>query len=645
MPRYTPISPAELDWENDAPHCRQHKDIYFSSEGGIEETQYVFLQGNKLPERWLKHDSFTIAETGFGTGLNFLCTISAWLKNAPPSARLHFISVEKHPLRKPDLQRALDALPSLSTLSKELIDNYPPVVHGLHRINLFNNRITLTLLIGDAGEMFADLNAKVDAWFLDGFAPSKNPDMWSEQLFKHIARLSKPQATFATFTAAGIVKRGLKAVGFNVNIQKGFGRKRDMLVGEYQGEEEQTSPHPWFHYSGTHSKTKDAIVIGAGLAGCSVAHALTQRNWNVTVIDRSHAPAQGASGNHSGVVMPRLTADMGHAGRFYLSAFLHTYRWLDKLINVAPELSWHKSGVLQLSTEKQIKQLSALKLPEEILSFHSAEQASEICGTTINQASLFFANAGWIQPPQLCQLLLNTQRITTLFNTEVLSIKKENNSWQVWSNNQCIAQANTMIITNGYDAETLLNTDTLKLQKVRGQITYLPTNEHSKELKTPVCYDGYIIPAYHDQHCAGATYDTKSHSLELKETDTQEIIHNLESALPNFNADPPSSGRAAFRTSTQDHLPIVGPVPDYDFYKQNYNDLHHGKPARLYKNAKYQEGLFISTGHGSRGLISCPMAAEIIAATLNDEPMPLTQDQLDAIHPGRYLIRSFKRPS
>ncbi|MFC1749110.1 bifunctional tRNA (5-methylaminomethyl-2-thiouridine)(34)-methyltransferase MnmD/FAD-dependent 5-carboxymethylaminomethyl-2-thiouridine(34) oxidoreductase MnmC [Pseudomonadota bacterium] len=644
MSRFIPITPAQLDWNNNAPQCRQHNDIYFSREGGIEETDYVFIQGNQLPQRWKNSDAFTIAETGFGTGLNFLCTLAEWQKRARPNARLHFISVEKHPLQPEDLKRALSALPSLKGLAEVLINNYPPAVHGLHRMNFLNGKASLTLLMGDAGDMFADLNAKIDAWYLDGFAPSKNPDMWSEKLFKNIARLSKPETTFATFTAAGIVKRGLKAVGFDVKTQKGFGRKRDMLIGNYVGHENKQNSQPWFHYSSYKAANKKAVVIGGGLAGCSTSHALAKRDWHITLIERHADAAQGASGNHSGVVMPRLTADMSPAGRFYLSAFLHTTHWLDQLKEIAPELSWHKSGVLQLSNQKQINQLRALQLPRNILDFLGATDASENSGAQLKQEALHFSGAGWVQPPDLCRWLLKNKNISSLFNQHALSIKKENGLWQIWSQDKCIAEAEAVIIANGYDAERLIQANILKLQKVRGQITYLPTTSESKKLKMPVCYDGYVIPAYKGLHCAGATYDINNNSSQIAGTDNEEILDHLKTALPEFDALTPSNGRAAFRTSTQDHLPIIGPVPDIDFYQQHYADLHHGKAARLYENAKYHDGLFISTGHGSRGLVSCPLAAEVIAATLNDEPIPLSLDLLDAVHPGRFMIRKLKRP-
>lgn len=644
MARYHPITPAQLDWDETTPKSLEHGDIYFSSDGGVEETRHVFLHSNQLPQRWQERDSFTIAETGFGTGLNFLCTVDLFLKTAPADARLHFVSVEKHPLTHTDLQRALSSWPQFNSINDQLLNNYPPLVFGLHRREFFGGRITLTLLLGDASEMFSELNATVDAWFLDGFAPSKNPQMWNEALFKQIARLTKPGGSFATFTAAGIVRRGLKEVGFEVKTVTGFGRKREMLCGQLNNKPAVTLKQPWFQYPTLHATEKRAIVIGGGLAGTSASHALARRNWQVTLIERHAELAQEASGNHSGVVLPRLTADMGNDGQFYLSAFLHTVQWLNELKKRGATLPWFASGVLQLEDEKEQTRLQRLLLPDEIIQFCDAKSASQHCGIATQSGGLFFPLAGWAEPPALCRWLINDQQcITPLLHRQALTLHHDGELWHVNGPDGAIASAPVVVIANGHDAQRLLGDDALTLQQVRGQIAYLPATEKSSTLKTPVCYDGYLIPAHKGQHCTGATYDLKDESNEIKEEDTNEIINTLKKTLPEFDAQPASAGRVAFRTSTQDHLPIIGPVPDFNLYRKHYHDLHHGKPAHRYSAAHYRPSLYITTGHGSRGLISCPMAAELIASMLNDEPLPLMGEMMNAVHPARFVVRQLKR--
>ena len=655
MARYHPIMPAQLNWNGNAPLSREHGDIYFSSDGGIAETEHVFLQSNQLPQRWQAAKSFTIAETGFGSGLNFLCAVDLWLKTAPADCRFQYISAEKHPLTPTDLRRAHSPWPQFNAISEALLDGYPALVYGLHRRDFFDGRVTLTLLFGDAAELFSELNTTVDAWFLDGFAPSKNPQMWSETLFQQIARLTVPGGSFATFTAAGNVRRGLKEAGFEVKTVTGFGRKRDMLCGQRiistpPGKRSgggHTGTPPWFQYPTPDTTIKEAIVIGGGLAGTSVSHALARRHWQVTLIERHPQLAQEASGNPSGIVLPRLTADMGNDGQFYLSAFLYTSHWLNRLKAQDETLPWHPSGVFQCEDEATQARLKQLLLPEQIIEFCDAARATHHSGMAQTGGGLFYPTAGWVEPPALCRWLLHDQqpRITPHLHQQALTLHHDGQLWQVEGPDGTIARAAVVIIANGDDAQRLLGNHALTLHRVRGQIAYLPATAQSSILKTPLCYDGYLTPSLHGQHCSGATYDLHNSSTEINPVDQQKILTVLNKALPNFNAQPATGGRVAFRCSTQDHLPIIGPVPDFDFYQHQYHDLRHGKPARHYPPAQYQPNLYITTGHGSRGLVSCPMAAEMIAATLNHEPALTPNTLTAATHPARFTIRALKKTS
>lgn len=231
------IQHANIEWRNNQPYATNFQDVYFSSDDGLAETDYVFLQGNQLLQRWqsLQSETFSIIETGFGTGLNFLCAVQLWLTHAPSHAVLHFYSVEKYPLDLHNMQQALQYWPTLSAISQSFLAQYVQFFNGAQTITLFNNRVKLSLLIGDATEQFATLKHSADAWFLDGFAPSKNPEMWQTMLFAQMARLSNASTTFATFTSAGDVRRGLLAAGFAVNKRTGFGKKREMLHGQFLG--------------------------------------------------------------------------------------------------------------------------------------------------------------------------------------------------------------------------------------------------------------------------------------------------------------------------------------------------------------------------------------------------------------------------
>ncbi len=215
------------------PYSVMFDDVYYSSDNGLLESDYVFLQGNHLTQRWqqLSSNHFTIIETGFGTGLNFLCAAQLWLNHAPKNARLHFISTEKYPLTLQEISAALQAWPALDEVSKPFLAQYKALSHI--PTQLFDHRVQLTLLMGDATSSITNLKTTADAWFLDGFSPAKNPEMWQHALFAQMARLSAYNTTFATFTSAGAVKLGLQAVGFQVNKKTGFGKKREMLTGYF----------------------------------------------------------------------------------------------------------------------------------------------------------------------------------------------------------------------------------------------------------------------------------------------------------------------------------------------------------------------------------------------------------------------------
>jgi tRNA 5-methylaminomethyl-2-thiouridine biosynthesis bifunctional protein len=233
---------ANIEWRNGQPYAREFQDVYFSTDNGLLETDYVFIQGNNLKNRWAESNikTFNIAETGFGTGLNFLSAANTWLLTAQKNAKLHFISVEKYPLSLQDMNTALSIWPQLYSLKVPFLKQYENLLDKSTSISLFDNRIQLSLLIGDATECFSKTNEKIDAWFLDGFAPSKNPEMWQTKLFIEMSRLSKPSTTFSTFTSAGDVRRGLINAGFQVTKRTGFGKKREMLIGHFLGNPNET---------------------------------------------------------------------------------------------------------------------------------------------------------------------------------------------------------------------------------------------------------------------------------------------------------------------------------------------------------------------------------------------------------------------
>ena len=372
-PSLTALNSPNLNWNDQGlPVSEQFDDVYFSKESGIDESRYVFVQNNNLPAAWNhKAGTFTIFETGFGTGLNFLVTWQLWRQQIATqkpgaSSHLHFISVEKFPLNKDELQKALALWPELNEFSAQLIEQYPLLIEGFHSIQFKNEQLTLTLIFDDVANALTMLNGKIDAWYLDGFAPAKNPDMWSDTLFRSMARLShnngENHSTVATFTAAGLVKRGLKGAGFKVEKVKGFGRKREMLIGTFQQtqgpiKEDYSAYKPWMRCTPSKTNAQNKVaIIGAGLAGATTAYALSRRGISCDIYDEKGI-AQGASGNPQGAIYAKLAAGEARHTDIYVQGYLQSLRWIqDQLI--AGE-DWDNCGLIQIASSEKEKNTPA----------------------------------------------------------------------------------------------------------------------------------------------------------------------------------------------------------------------------------------------------------------------------------------------
>ncbi|BCM25148.1 bifunctional tRNA (5-methylaminomethyl-2-thiouridine)(34)-methyltransferase MnmD/FAD-dependent 5-carboxymethylaminomethyl-2-thiouridine(34) oxidoreductase MnmC [Methyloradius palustris] len=629
----------QLEWKEQQPFSGRYGDVYFSSDSGLDESRYVFLTQNHLQERWprLNDEVFTIAETGFGTGLNFLCAWQLWNEIAPAGASLYFISFEKYPIALPDLKKALALWPQLQTLSKELCQQYQWITPGWHRLIFDNGRVTLTLIIGDIADTLPLVKAKVDAWFLDGFAPAKNPEMWQPVIFEQMARLSAQSSTFATFTSAGIVKRGLLDASFNVNKISGYGRKREMLAGVMP------------NHSGNSNRPKasgqHAIVIGAGIAGAASAYALANRGWQVILIDRHSEIAQEASGNPVGIIYPRLTGQDTAMHKLALAGYLHTIRLIQSLNLSAND--FNACGVLQLAFDaqelKRCLAVAARNLPETIARYVDDIQASELAGTALSQPGLFFPAAGWVNPVALCKALTNNKLIHKVLNCDIQAIKKIDGRWQVWSGNQhgeqLEAEAPVLILANSNEADQFGISSNLSLQAVRGQISLLPHQAGAKDIKTVICTDGYVSPSANGQNALGATFSPNDIALDVRETDHLANLNMLKKMAPQFYQDAQTeilsiSGRAALRAATIDYLPMAGPLLDHDALTKH--------PPRYNVNASslpWLEGVYVNAGHGSKGLTHASICAEMIAASICGEPAPVDSKLLAALDPNRFLLR------
>jgi len=598
-----------LAWKDGQPYSERYGDVYFSSDSGLEETRHVFLQGNDLAPRFAAlraGDSFCIGETGFGTGLNFLCTWQLFEQYAPQGACLDFYSVEKFPLTDDELRAALALWPQLQQHAQRLQARWHRRVPGWNRWCFAGGRVRLTLALEEVTQALPQLpRACVDAWFLDGFSPAKNPEMWSEAVLLAIARASRTGATLATYTSAGWVRRGLQQAGFTIARVPGFGRKREMMRGMLAFPAADTETR-----RGRHPRT--ALVIGGGLAGCAVAHALAQRGVAVTLLERAPQLASAASGNPRGILHARFGAGMHALHRFVLAAYGHALALLDEVLPVDGK-NRAECGLLQLAaTEEEaqrIARLAAQEWPSHVLQEVDATQASGLAGLPLAHGGLWFPAGGWVVPPELCVRLASHPNIALRLNSAVMRLERSDSGWRARGEGFAF-DAEQVVVCCAHQARNIAPFSTWPLQPVRGQISVLPSTPESRHLKTVLCAEGYCTPAVDGCHVAGATSRFDDEATDIRATDHADNLNKLALHMPSLyralGGAAPVSGRAAVRCSVPGATPLVGRV---------------------------EEGLYCSLAHGTRGLLTAGISAEIVAAMMGGTLPPLPQDLLGALAP------------
>jgi tRNA 5-methylaminomethyl-2-thiouridine biosynthesis bifunctional protein len=645
-----------IDWHDGQPVSRLFGDVYFSRDSGIAEVRHVFLGGNDLPRRWSAlgaGDRFVIGETGFGTGLNFACAWRLWDEVAPRGARLSYLSVEGFPLPAADIARALGLWPELAAYRSALLAQWQDFAPGWHRLSFAAGRVILTLVVGDVRDALPRVDAAVDAWFLDGFAPAKNPEMWRPDVLAEVARLSRPAATCATYTVAAEVRRGLEAAGFAVAKATGFGRKREMLRGERVRSAPARWRAPWFLRPQV-TADRRAVVIGAGLAGTAAAASLAARGWTVDLVDRHGAIAAEASGNPQGILYARLSPHGTALSELVGSGLQYSCRLLPTL---ALEAGAHfeQCGVLQLAHEeaedRRDTRLTELGWPAALLARLDRVEASARAGIDVPAGGLLFPAAGWVHPPALCRALATHPATRVVLGREAVRLHRSADGWSVSDGAGPIAAAPIVVLAAAGASAAYTQTAHLPLRLIRGQLTLLPATPASRALRVVLCGEGYVAPAHNGRHSLGATHRFRDTSTALTGAEHRENLDKLARLAPALYAavggdrlDPAQlSGRAALRCSAPDYLPIVGPVADATAFAAAYAPLARDATLELEAASPWLDGLYVNTAHGSRGLVTAPLAGEMLAAYLEGEPAPLPRGVMEAAHPSRFPLRSLIR--
>ncbi|MEZ5995219.1 MAG: bifunctional tRNA (5-methylaminomethyl-2-thiouridine)(34)-methyltransferase MnmD/FAD-dependent 5-carboxymethylaminomethyl-2-thiouridine(34) oxidoreductase MnmC [Hyphomonadaceae bacterium] len=625
----TRLPPApDLEWSPDGTALRAagFGDVYFSSDGGLAEADAVFLAGAGLPDAWKNKDRFALCELGFGTGLNVLAVWRAWKSTRPPHAQLHISTIEAFPLARADAARALAHFPEVGDLAAQLLERWPVRAGASQRLWFPEDGFSLTLFTGDAEAALGGMSGAFDAWFLDGFAPARNPEMWSPAVLSHIARLSAPGARLATFTVAGEVRRGLEAAGFEVRKQAGFGRKRERLEAHWRGEPP-SAPRSLYPYGA--SNPKRVAVLGAGIAGAAAAQGLLRRGVETVVLEAARGLGAGASGNPAGLVMPRLDRG-GVLSEFYLAAYLYAvaaYAALGVIESCGVEQRALESGETALADL-----LADPPLPEDWF-------APGADGAALHP------KAGLVRPVEAIERML--EGATLVCETPVRTLEPSGEGWIVRApDGRALLKADAVVIACGAALKQFAPASFLPLALSRGQIEWgrAPAPERA------LTRGAYVAP-FEDGVLFGATFD---HAEAVIDDEPEAIaaeararnIVALHALAPEIAAQLDQASlrsRASYRMTTPDRAPVAGLLPDAEAWLARYAALAHGGKADEGAAPPAHDGVYVIGGLGARGLTLAPLLGEIVAGEMCGEPSMLSQIARDAIHPARFLHRALKR--
>ncbi|WLP93988.1 FAD-dependent 5-carboxymethylaminomethyl-2-thiouridine(34) oxidoreductase MnmC [Psychrobacter sp. M13] len=673
------IMPAIIDWQiddsgNSVPVSREFGDVYFSHADGLAESRYVFIDGNNLPERLAQlkaQQSFTISELGFGTGLNLLAVWQLWrqLRNTNPhlaTARLHFITTEMHPIALTDLTQILGLwatrAPELRDLIEQLLANYPTLIAGAHRINFITDNVTVDIWLGDASESLAKLatdiagqnstnqsSAKIDAWVLDGFAPSCNESLWAQSIFAQMQRLSGLGSSAATYSCAGVVKRGLQSAGFTIKKIKGFGRKNEMLTAVVQDAmliENLPLSNP---LSAAIKNLEHSIVIGAGVSGLMTAWSLANRGIKVTLLDKT-APLAGASGNPRALLAPKMTPIHHVDEHLHTIGYLYScrlYRQFNDCLlkddaayaNIAPILK--PTGALDLLIKANVNVEQIADYPDDLATTLSIAQAQDATNLTEQDLAdnLYLPQSGLVNPQALKEIVLRHPLIN--FQQLAVSAIRETAS-KVWveglsnGNEQSITiEADNVVICAAFESH-YIDERIFDCRKIRGQLSWFtPTVAQWQKLpKLPLKYSGYCAPFTaqagdaqlnnvnegQPQLLLGASFVRNDISTAIKDNEHQVSRNKLIAAIPELAAviSEDTSGwqaRAGVRTQTPDYHPILGQVAT---------------------NSR----VWTLTAMGAKGYAYAPICAEVLTDMMLGNFAPISTAMLARLLPQRTRLQT-----
>ncbi len=607
-------------------------------ESNIDCPSYDFFDKGRITTSWHAQQRFVILETGFGSGCHFLTTWMAWREDPARPQQLHYVAIEPHPHCAADLKKLHTSWPGLQSLSDALCTFWPPIVPGFHRVFLEQGSITLTLIFDEIPHALQQLDARIDAFFLPIFSTENQAGHWEKKIFSRLAALAADQATLTMGATSNSVRANLEATGFHCENHSSIYHRTNILNASFSPRRKS------FIHRSLSVTRREAIVIGAGLAGTAACERLAARAWKVTLIERHAQPAQETSGNLTGIFMPVISKDDNPTSRLTRAAYLFALQAWKNIGGIGIAFAGDGCGALQLARDEQHAHLQqtiaqARRYPADFAQWHEASAASVLLGVTTTTGGWLFPQGGWANPQEICEAMLAACAEQCEVHTKhsVAKLVPTKNGWEVCNpQGSVIAEAPVVIFANGNATTQLPQTADLPLVAVRGQVSHFPSHL-VPHLPLVVCGEAYLTQSMQGICGVGATYDLHDDPA-LRQASQDDNVRRIGQLLPDLAqqlANAPLAGRVGFRAVSPDRLPLVGALPDIAA-------MHSFQGDRL-KDVPRLPGLYGLLGYASRGLIWAPLAAELLACQLTGEPLPVETSLVNAIDPARFALKAHRR--
>ncbi|ELT5783871.1 bifunctional tRNA (5-methylaminomethyl-2-thiouridine)(34)-methyltransferase MnmD/FAD-dependent 5-carboxymethylaminomethyl-2-thiouridine(34) oxidoreductase MnmC [Campylobacter upsaliensis] len=606
---------ARVIFKDNTPYSLDFEDFYFNSQEGVEESRFVYTEAFE----WEECESFIIAETGFGIGLNFFLTLQNFLKTKKRPKRLFYVSVEGFYLEPSFLREAYKRLGIYEEI-KELLEQfllfYPKCAKGIYR---FYFKDCFLDLVFDDISVLKRLEFEANIWYLDGFSPSKNSLMFDENTLFEIARLSKLNATILSFSSSSFLQKNLKHCGFDVAKVKGF-RKREMVRAFLKHKKQMTNREAYFQKVSAKFENKKVAIIGAGISGALLAYELSLRGFEVEIFEKNATLYEGASSNESGILSSLILNPQSALGNFSLNAFVEASRFYRQILDLKLK------GVYEFAYTLQMQQR-----------FFTQKDNAYF---QIAQNKAFLDYGGHIYPKEILSSLFEKAGVKIYFNHHFSHYERENETFNlIFKNASKRCKFGILIYALGADAKDFLHYEAMLLSRVRGQLTHL---KPFFKMEFPLSSKAYICPPKSNLQVIGATYDRLNANPKGQRKDDEENLEKIKEFLRGGEEIEIIGSRVGFRSYSSDRFCIAGAAYDEEFYKQNYKALlwHKNKPQISPQNIP---NLYLSLAQGSRAFSSSVLCARYLCALINDEPLGFYADFIPHIHPARFLIRKLKK--